>query len=747
MRPPKPAPLQDVDLSDLDVFVRNEAWGMFDTLRREAPVFWNPERGGNRGFWSLTRFADIEQVDKSPEIFTSERFVNLEEPPGQYMDLRRSMLETDGPRHRALRRLLMRDFSATTLRRYEDFLRGLARLTVDTALQQEEFDFVDAIAADYPINVLARLLDVPDEFTPQLISWGNEIVGATDPDYARVLVDSPESEKYSHLPFRSPASIEIFEYGRKLAAERKGGDGEDLVSRLVNRIPEDGIPLTPADFDNYFLLLVVAGNETTRQAISHAMKALMDHPDQLAFLRDNPDRAQIAVEELLRFASPVYHFRRTATRDVEMHGQQIKAGDKVVMWFASGNRDEAVFADPYRLDLTRYPNEHMTFGKGPHGCLGAQLARLEIRIMFETLLPRLGSIEQTGDITRVRSNFVNGIKRFPVRVSARRRRPAIAEMRTSLREHEGDLVVEAVDHVAADVVAVTLADPGGEALPPWTPGAHVDLILGPGLVRQYSLCGSPSDSRTIRVAILKAADSRGGSSFVHERLHLGSVVRVRGPRNHFPLVSSPRYLFIAGGIGITPLLPMMAEASAAGAGWTLLYGGRSRASMAFADELSSYAGRVTLVPQDEVGLLDLDSALGEPQDDTLVYCCGPEGLLSAVEQRCSSWPAGALHLERFAARPAEPDTRAERPFELVLARSGLTLTVPASKSVFDVVQDAGVSVLGSCHEGICGTCEQIVLGGDVDHRDSILTEDERARNETMMICVSRCRSDRLTLDL
>jgi cytochrome P450/ferredoxin-NADP reductase len=747
MHPPKPVPLEDVDLADLDVFVRNEAWGMFDTLRREAPVFWNPEPGGNRGFWSVTRFADIEQVDKSPETFTSERFVNLEEPPEQYMDLRRSMLETDGPRHRALRKLLMRDFSAATLRRYEDFLRGLARLTVDTALQQEEFDFVDAIAADYPINVLARLLDVPDELTPQLVSWGNEIVGATDPDYARVLIDSPEAEKYSYLPFRSPASIEIFEYGRKLAAERRGGDGDDLVSRLVNRIPEDGIPLTPTDLDNYFLLLVVAGNETTRQAISHAMKALMDHPDQLAFLRDNPDKSQIAVEELLRFASPVYHFRRTATRDVEMGGQQIKAGDKLVMWFASGNRDEAVFGDPYRLDLTRYPNEHMTFGKGAHTCLGANLARLEIKIMFETLLPRLGSIEQAGDIVRVRSNFVNGIKQFPVRVSATRRRPAIAETRTSLREHEGDLVVEATGQVADDVIAVTLADPDGEALPPWTPGAHVDLILEPGLVRQYSLCGSPSESRTIRVAILKAPGSRGGSAFVHERLHPGSLVRVRGPRNHFPLVSSPRYLFIAGGIGITPLLPMMAEASAAGAEWTLLYGGRSRVSMAFADELSSYAGQVTMVPQDEIGLLDLDSALGEPRDDTLVYCCGPEGLLAAVEQRCASWPAGALHLERFAAKAAEPDIRAEKPFELILARSGLTLTVPSGKSVFNVVQEAGVSVLGSCHEGICGTCEQIVLDGDVDHRDSILTQHERARNETMMICVSRCRSDRLTLDL
>jgi cytochrome P450/ferredoxin-NADP reductase len=752
MHPPKPVPLDDVDLADLDVFVRNEAWGMFDTLRREAPVFWNPESGGNRGFWSVTRFADIEQVDKSPEIFTSERFVNLEEPPEQYMDLRRSMLETDGPRHQALRKLLLRDFSPAALRRYEDFLRGLARLTVEGALRQEEFDFVDAIAADYPINVLARLLDVPDEFTPQLVSWGNEIVGATDPDYARVLIDSPEAERYSHLPFRSPASLEIFEYGRKLAAERRGGAGDDLVSRLMNRIPEDGVPLTATDFDNYFLLLVVAGNETTRQAISHAMKALMDNPQQLAFLRDNPGKSQIAVEELLRFASPVYHFRRTATRDVQMHGQQIKAGDKVVMWFASGNRDEAVFADPYRLDLTRYPNEHMTFGKGAHTCLGANLARLEIKIMFETLLPRLASIEQAGDMVRVRSNFVNGIKRFPVRVTPKGRpvtqtRPSL---RTSLREHEGDLVVAALDHVADDVVAVTLADPGGEALPPWTPGAHVDLILESGLVRQYSLCGSPSDSHTIRVAILKAPASRGGSTFVHDRLHPGSVVRVRGPRNHFPLVRSPRYLFIAGGIGITPLLPMMAEASAAGADWTLLYGGRSRASMAFAGELGSYPGRVILVPQDEAGLLDLDRALGEPRDDTLVYCCGPEALLTAVEQRCASWPAGALHVERFAARPARPaeaQAAAEKPFELVLARSGLTLTVPPGRSVFDVVQEAGVSILGSCHEGICGTCEQIVLDGEVDHRDSILTEDERALNETMMICVSRSCSKRLTLDL
>jgi ferredoxin-NADP reductase len=319
---------------------------------------------------------------------------------------------------------------------------------------------------------------------------------------------------------------------------------------------------------------------------------------------------------------------------------------------------------------------------------------------------------------------------------------------TTVREHEGDLVVESADIVAEDVVALTLVDPDGDALPPWTPGAHVDLILDDGLVRQYSLCSDPADSRVIRVGVLKAPDSRGGSRFVHERLTKGSTVRVRGPRNHFPLVSSPRYIFIGGGIGITPMLPMIAEAEATGADWHLFYGGRSRASMAFLDELAAYGGKVTLVPQDEAGILDLATILGEPRDDTQVYVCGPEGLLGAVEAKCGAeWPAGSLHLERFAAKEIEAPAEGERSFELELAATGITLTVPPDRSIFDVCQDAGISVMGSCHEGICGTCEQVVLEGEVDHRDSVLSDAEKAANDAMMICVSRCRSDRLVLDL
>jgi ferredoxin-NADP reductase len=324
----------------------------------------------------------------------------------------------------------------------------------------------------------------------------------------------------------------------------------------------------------------------------------------------------------------------------------------------------------------------------------------------------------------------------------------MTESRTTLREHESDLVVSAVTPVAEAVVELRLTDDTGADLPPWTPGAHVDLVLG-DLVRQYSLCGDPADATSYTVAVLREPESRGGSVHVHDKLTQGSRVTVRGPRNHFPLLSSPRYEFIAGGIGITPILPLIAEAEASGADWHLSYGGRTRGSMAYADQLvASYGERVTLVPFDQHGMLDLATILGDPAPETLVYSCGPEGLLTAVEEVCAaSWPAGALHLERFSAKATEAPAEGERSFELVLAGSGVTLEVPPDRSVFDVIQDAGISVLGSCHEGICGTCEQAVLEGEVDHRDSVLNESERAANDAMMVCVSRCLSDRLVLDL
>ncbi|KJK48305.1 ferredoxin [Lentzea aerocolonigenes] len=302
------------------------------------------------------------------------------------------------------------------------------------------------------------------------------------------------------------------------------------------------------------------------------------------------------------------------------------------------------------------------------------------------------------------------------------------------------LLLDGKESIADGVVLLTLRHPGGHQLPSWTPGAHVDLVLGDGLVRQYSLCGDPDDTSVLRVAVLREDTGRGGSRYVHDVLAIGHTVEIRGPRNHFPLVDAARYLFIAGGIGITPILPMLAEVAARD--WRLVYGGRTRSSMAFREELQ-HRGNVLIQPQDEHGLLDLPALLADVDDDTAVYCCGPEPLLAAVEKHHTR---GKLHVERFTPKAGAADGPRQE-FEVELARTGGVLRVPADRSILDVVERSGVPVLSSCQEGTCGTCETPVLSGTPDHRDSLLTDEERAAGDVMMICVSRARSDRLVLDL
>lgn len=317
-----------------------------------------------------------------------------------------------------------------------------------------------------------------------------------------------------------------------------------------------------------------------------------------------------------------------------------------------------------------------------------------------------------------------------------------------MSDNERELVVRSMTWEADGVMSVTLTGLGGAPLEPWEPGAHLELDLGKW-TRQYSLCGDPADSGAYRIGVLHEPDGRGGSAYVHEELRPGGTVRVRGPRNRFPLEDAPRYLFLAGGIGITPLLPMIGRAAARGVPWRLVYGGRSRETMAFLPELARYGDSVTVVPEDRDGRPDLDEILAELESGTAVYCCGPEGLLTAVEQRCRTRPPdGGLHVERFAAAPRDAAQDGEdTAFEVECAGSGLTVRVPADEGVLDALERAGVQVPNACREGICGSCETRVLAGVPDHRDGLLTDAEREAGKTMMPCVSRCLSDRLVLDL
>lgn len=310
-----------------------------------------------------------------------------------------------------------------------------------------------------------------------------------------------------------------------------------------------------------------------------------------------------------------------------------------------------------------------------------------------------------------------------------------------------ELTIAELRPVAEGVVSLELRAPDGADLPAWQPGAHIDVLLPNGIVRQYSLCGDPAQRDRWRLGVLREPASRGGSSYIHEELRQGGTLSVAGPRNNFSLAEADRYLFIAGGIGITPILPMIRAVAAQGKPWTLLYGGRSRRSMAFLEEIGGLAGgEAHIVPQDEFGLLDLQKFLGEHRPDTLVYCCGPAPLIDAVEAKCQIWRSGALHLERFA--PSDKAARKEKgSFEVELARSGRRLVIPPYRSILDILEENGCKVTNSCCAGICGTCLVKVLSGVPEHNDDVLSIEDQEAGDVMLVCVSRAKSDLLVLDL
>ena len=403
--------LSHIDLSDHDAFVAAVPYEASAELRREAPVYWNPEPDGGKGFWAVTRYEDIRFVHRNVELFSSELGgTSLEDLEPQYVEARKSMIDMDPPRHDELRGLIARRFTPRAVHVWEEQVRKVTREVLDVALPKGEFDFVREISSEIPMQVFAEILGVPQDERRIIIEIGDRLLGNQDPEYKVA-----DDDAHRHLPFSSPAALEMFEFGRRLAAERRKHPKDDIITQLAFE------PLTQQEFDVYFVLLATAGNETTRHTITHGLLGLLEHPEELEKLRNAGDDEALrktAAEEMLRWATPVHHFRRTAAQDVELAGAEIKAGDKVTTWFVSGNRDETVFEDPDRFDIARSPNPHMAFGPGGiHHCMGAHLAKMEVRIAFEELLSRVKDIELTGPPERLRSNFFNGIKRLPVKVT------------------------------------------------------------------------------------------------------------------------------------------------------------------------------------------------------------------------------------------------------------------------------------------------------------------------------------------
>jgi cholest-4-en-3-one 26-monooxygenase len=404
--------LSDIDLLDRDRFTQGVPHEWFTYLRHEAPVYKHPEPGGP-GFWVVTKHADVVAVGRDAETYSSHQarggVVGLEGSAEDYADFNQGgnlMLTMDPPEHTRYRKLVNRGFTPRQMRIMEDHVHDLTRRIINDVIDRGQCDFVVDVAAELPLQVIAELLGVPHEDRHKVFQWSNRMIGSEDPEY-----NVSEEEVQT-------AQIEMFMYANELAAQRRQEKRDDIVTALLDA-EVDGDRLTEMDFNLFFLLLAVAGNETTRNSISHGIRAFCEFPDQYQLLVDDPSLAASATEEVVRWASPVMYFRRNVTRDTTLRGQDIKAGDKISIWYISANRDEDVFDRPFEFDITRNPNEHVGFGGGgPHHCLGANLARMEIRVLLEEMAQRMPRLELLDNADPLRSNFIAGIKHMPVKWQA-----------------------------------------------------------------------------------------------------------------------------------------------------------------------------------------------------------------------------------------------------------------------------------------------------------------------------------------
>ena len=399
--------LSDVNLTDPDIFQRGTPHEMFKLLRHEAPVFWHSEPSG--GFWVISKYADLREVSKNPMLFSSERQgALLRDPPAHDLPFVQSiMLNMDPPRHRQYRGLVNKAFSARMISNLHGRVREMVKRIINGVIERGECDFVEDVAALLPLEVICEMMGVPHEDRRSVYEIGNRMVGFDDPDLQLDGKPAPASDGQA-------AAAEMFMYASKLLDKARTHPSDDLATALVNA-ELDCHRLSDTDFNFFFLLLVIAGNETTRTVTTNGMLALIEHPDQLSDLRNDISILPSAVEEILRYAPAVHNFRRTVTAETVLRGQQLKANDKLTVWYPSANRDEDVFPHPDRFDVRRHPNDHLAFGIGEHFCLGANLARLELNEIFRGIVTRIDDVELAAPPRRLRSTFINGVKEMRIR--------------------------------------------------------------------------------------------------------------------------------------------------------------------------------------------------------------------------------------------------------------------------------------------------------------------------------------------
>ena len=711
--------------------------GYYREHRERCPVGWTD---AHEGFWYTTRYDDVVRIARDDATFSSERApagdrgVSFVIPFGG--GLEQLPIELDPPRQAPYRELINPLLTAEAVERLKPMIAAHTTRVVDAFVEAGSGDLVRDLTNPLPAAVTLDWLGFPVD------DW-ERLAGPVHDIFAAVAGSDRAMRGIEGLGYLE-ARV------RELLVDRRVAPRDDVVSALVAATHPEGRPFTDDELVSVVYLLTAGGVDTTTSLTGSTLVWLSRHPEERRRLVESPDLLDVATEEFLRVFAPSQSMARTVVQDTEVGGCPMRSGDRVLLPWVAANHDPAVFPDPESVVLDRNPQRHLSFGIGAHRCAGAHLARAMFGEMVRQVLTRIPDFQvvEEGLVAYPTVGNQSGWDAIPVLFTPGPRwgTPGAAAPTAVTAE----VVVQQVREAATDVLELTLAPAGGGTLPAWAPGAHLELALPSGRRRQYSLCGDPA-APTWTVAVLREPGGRGGSVEVHEVAVPGARFTVRGPRNHFPLLDAQEHLLVAGGIGVTPVLAMARELVAAGRPVSMVYGGRTAGSMAFLPELTALLGdRLTVVPQDTSGHPDVAGALAAAGPGVAVYCCGPGPMIAAVRTACAAAGlADRLHTELFTAPEDGPvfDTAHDTAFSVTLARTGVTVPVPADRRLGEVLKEVTGAVAYDCEQGYCGSCETRVLGGEPEHRDTVLTEDDRAAGRSMMVCVGRARGASLTLDL
>lgn len=718
-----------VPVSSIDFYsdeVIQDPYPVYAQLRELGPVVYLEKND----LYVVARYKEVSEVLLQPLRFVSSKGVS---PIAKVNDiLVGSTLNSDPPRHDKTRAVTSAPLLPGALVDIEPRLKASADQLIETLCARGEFDAISDLAQYLPVTIVAELVGLPQAVGPdQMLKWAS----------AAFNLFSTENDRTTQA-FEDLKTLRDFllEYGRpEMLAE--GG----WAKRIFTVGPEHGFTFETCtqlmrDYINPSL-------DTTISATGQIIKFFADNPSQWDLIRSDESLIPNAIEEAVRLATPIRAFTRYAIEDTEVSGQRIPAGKRVIVCYASANRDERKFVNPDAFDVTRDVHDHVGFGQGVHMCMGMHLARKEMSFLLKALRRRVTRFELTGEPTVAMNNSIRAFATLPVRVHAANEVLADTSLAEASKCAWLNCQIATMTPAATDISSIELVAENNETLPSYDAGAHVDVYIKPGLVRQYSLTGDPADRSRYRLGVLHDPQSRGGSLAIHDEFTQGQSIQISYPRNHFHLKDAAHTILFAGGIGVTPMLSMAYTLESAGASWEMHYCGRSHDRLAFVEEMARFGDKVKIYvddgPKDQA--LKIDGVLQGASTERQLYVCGPNGFMDFVVDAAAAhqWNQAHVHLERFG---AEIDTDGAA-FTVIAQKSGKEFEVQPGETIHEKLTALNIDVNVSCQSGVCGTCLTRVVDGKPDHRDLVQTDAEKASNEQITICCSRSKTKTLVLDL